>query len=66
MTSTTLTPATTAPHRLGHALRHGPGLALRAIRAFGSAAVGVALLGSYGDERAGVRDPRPEYVRAAE
>ncbi|MFJ7064824.1 hypothetical protein [Streptomyces sp. NPDC101115] len=59
MTATTLTPATTVPHRLG--------LALRAIRAFGSAAVGVVLLGSYADERAaGVRDPRPEYSRAPE
>ncbi|MFD0373112.1 hypothetical protein [Streptomyces sp. NPDC059071] len=58
MTATTLTPATTVPHRLG--------LALRAIRAFGSAAVGVVLLGSYGDEQAGVRAPRPEYSGAPE
>ncbi|MFD5327983.1 hypothetical protein [Streptomyces sp. NPDC127092] len=62
MTATTLTPATTVPHRLGLGL----GLALRAIRAFGSAAVGVVLLGSYGDEQAGVRAPRPEYSRAPE
>ncbi|MFG3347152.1 hypothetical protein ACGF1Z_19030 [Streptomyces sp. NPDC048018] len=56
MTTTTLTPASTLPHRLA--------FGLRAIRAFGAAAVGAVLLGSYGDhdERAGVRDPRPRHL----
>ncbi|MFF5975497.1 hypothetical protein ACFY7C_28715 [Streptomyces sp. NPDC012769] len=55
MTATTLTPATTVPHPLAHALR--------AIRAFGSAAASVVLLGSYdSDEQAGVRSPRPVHV----
>ncbi|MFF4168784.1 hypothetical protein [Streptomyces sp. NPDC001744] len=39
-----------------------PGLALRALRAFGGAAAGVVLLGDYGPPEAGVRDPRPRYV----
>ncbi|MCX2180846.1 hypothetical protein KV205_09935 [Streptomyces sp. SKN60] len=39
------------------------GLALRAVHAFGAAAVGVVLLGSYDDHAAaGVRAPRPEYA----
>ncbi|HEY9369013.1 hypothetical protein [Streptomyces sp.] len=57
MTAATFTPATgTIPRsrRLG--------LALRAIRAYGGAAVGVALLGEYGPPEAGVRDPRPAYA----
>lgn len=56
MTSTTLTPMTGIPYRLA--------FGLRAIRAFGAAAVGVVLLGSYGelDEEAGVRDPRPTHL----
>ncbi|MET9952911.1 hypothetical protein ABZ135_15350 [Streptomyces sp. NPDC006339] len=58
MTATTLTPATTVPHRLDR-LAHG----LRAIRAFGSAAASVVLLGSYdGLEEAGVRSPRPAHL----
>ncbi|MFI8999279.1 hypothetical protein [Streptomyces sp. NPDC053541] len=59
--TTTLAPAPSSavPHRLG--------LVLRAIRAFGAAAVGVVLLGSYQegaerDRRAGVRDPRPAHL----
>ncbi|MFF8598906.1 hypothetical protein ACF065_08345 [Streptomyces sp. NPDC015232] len=54
--TTTLAPASTVPHRLG--------FVLRAIRAFGSAAVGVVVLGSYEerDPRAGVRDPRPAHL----
>ncbi|GGT37046.1 hypothetical protein [Streptomyces purpureus] len=56
MTAATFTPAAAPavprPHRLGPALR--------ALRAFGGAAVAVALLGAY-DERSGVRGPRPEY-----
>ncbi|XIE79621.1 hypothetical protein AB6O49_19645 [Streptomyces sp. SBR177] len=59
--TTTLAPAasSTVPHRLG--------FVIRAIRAFGSAAVGVVLLGSYQegaehDPRAGVRDPRPAHL----
>ncbi|MEV6326157.1 hypothetical protein [Streptomyces sp. NPDC051909] len=59
MTTTTLTPVTGIPHRLAFGLR-----AIRAIRAVGAAAVGVVLLGSYGDEEAGVRDPRPERLAA--
>ncbi|MET8506555.1 hypothetical protein ABZV60_18155 [Streptomyces sp. NPDC004787] len=59
--TTTLAPAPSSavPHRLG--------FALRAIRAFGSAAVGVVLLGSYQEggehgRRAGVRAPRPAHL----
>ena len=53
----------TAPTTLPHRLAFG----LRAIRAFGAAAVGVVLLGSYEDhdERAGVRDPRPTRLNRA-
>ncbi|MER7515040.1 hypothetical protein [Streptomyces sp. NPDC126499] len=60
MTATTLTPATTSSTRIPHRLAFG----LRAIRAFGSAAVGVVLLGSYDEtfaKEAGVRDPRPAH-----
>ncbi|MFJ3585937.1 hypothetical protein ACIPPS_27435 [Streptomyces sp. NPDC090127] len=54
MTTATFTPARTIPrsHRLG--------LALRAIRAYGSAAAEVVVLGRYAEE-AGVRDPRPRH-----
>ncbi|MFH8838589.1 hypothetical protein [Streptomyces sp. NPDC017868] len=34
----------------------------RAIRAFGGAALSVALLGDHGPAGAGIRDPRPEYA----
>ncbi|MEV5968411.1 hypothetical protein [Streptomyces sp. NPDC051921] len=63
MTATTLTPASTAATTLPHRLAFG----LRAIRAFGAAAVGVVLLGSYEDHdgRAGVRDPRPAHLNSA-
>ncbi|MEU9700008.1 hypothetical protein [Streptomyces sp. NPDC047981] len=58
MTTATFTPDRTIPRsrRLG--------LALRAIRAYGSAAVGVVVLGDHGPygERTGVRDPRPRFV----
>ncbi|MFD7321994.1 hypothetical protein ACFV9D_13080 [Streptomyces sp. NPDC059875] len=55
MTTATFTPDRTIPrsHRLA--------LALRAIRAYGGAAVSVVLLGEYAEE-AGVKNPRPEYV----
>ncbi|MGW2200599.1 hypothetical protein [Streptomyces sp. NPDC001774] len=55
MTSATFTPdrSIPRPHRLG--------LALRAIGAYGAAAVSVLLLGEYAEE-AGVRNPRPRYV----
>ncbi|WP_418957735.1 hypothetical protein [Streptomyces tritici] len=53
MTTTTLTPGIPHSRRLA--------LALRAIRAYGGAAVSVVLLGAY-DERAGVKNPRPEYL----
>ncbi|MFJ9808035.1 hypothetical protein ACIRTB_07380 [Streptomyces sp. NPDC101158] len=60
MSATTLTSASTAPTTLPHRLALG----VRAIRAFGAAAVGTVLLGSYEehDERAGVRDPRPRHL----
>ncbi|MFI8826858.1 hypothetical protein [Streptomyces sp. NPDC053431] len=63
MTATTLSPASTAPTTLPHRLAFG----LRAIRAFGAAAVDVVLLGSYEehDPRAGVRDPRPAHLTGA-
>ncbi|MFG2771938.1 hypothetical protein [Streptomyces sp. NPDC048350] len=55
MTTATFTPDRAIPrsHRLA--------LALRAIRAYGSAAVDVVVLGRYAEE-AGVRNPRPEYI----
>ncbi|WP_406861665.1 hypothetical protein ABZO31_14760 [Streptomyces sp. HUAS MG47] len=55
MTAATFTPVPSVPrsHRLG--------LALRAVLAYGGAAVEVVLFGVY-DVRAGVREPRPEYV----
>ncbi|MFH8259559.1 hypothetical protein [Streptomyces roseolus] len=60
MSATTFTLVTTVP-------RPRPGrlaaTTLRAVRAFGSAAVGVALLGDLGPEGAGVRDPRPAHTR---
>ncbi|MFI8963900.1 hypothetical protein ACIGO8_17500 [Streptomyces sp. NPDC053493] len=58
MTATTLTPAPAATLPRSRRL----GLALRAIRAFGSAAVGVTLLGDHGPAEAGVRDPRPRHL----
>ncbi|MEU9995808.1 hypothetical protein [Streptomyces sp. NPDC050848] len=56
MATATFTPDRTIPrsHRLG--------LALRAIRAYGGAAVSVVLLGDHGPREAGVRDPRPAYA----
>ncbi|MFB7517704.1 hypothetical protein [Streptomyces sp. NPDC056144] len=61
MAATTFTLVTTRPRpRLRpHALAR----TLRAIRAFGGAAVSVALLGDYGPPEAGVRDPRPTHIR---
>ncbi|MEU5215310.1 hypothetical protein AB0G79_03805 [Streptomyces sp. NPDC020807] len=65
MAATTFTPvseavttATPRPHARARTAK-----ALRAIRAFGGAAVSVALLGDYGPPEAGVRDPRPARVR---
>ncbi|MGW6564367.1 hypothetical protein [Streptomyces sp. NPDC054975] len=54
MTTATLNPGLPRSHRLG--------LALRAIRAYGGAAVSVVLLGEHGPREAGVRDPRPVYA----
>ncbi|MEU6882097.1 hypothetical protein [Streptomyces sp. NPDC046712] len=55
MTTASLTPGVShVPHF------HRLAFALRAIRAFGGAAVSVVLLGAY-DEEAGVRNPRPAY-----
>lgn len=58
MTATTFTLVTTVPRP-----RHLAARALRAARAFGGAAVGVALLGDLGPEGAGVRNPRPAHTR---
>ncbi|MFF9150280.1 hypothetical protein ACF1BN_36100 [Streptomyces sp. NPDC014861] len=68
MTATTFTLVTTVP-------RPRPRHLMAALRAFGSAAVEVALLGHYGDAPgpgpggataagAGVRNPRPSHVPA--
>ncbi|MFG2642491.1 hypothetical protein ACGFYP_16170 [Streptomyces sp. NPDC048370] len=57
MTTATFTPDRTIPRPTSRRL----GLALRAIRAYGTAAVDVVVLGRYAEE-AGVRNPRPEYV----
>lgn len=57
MATATFTPDRTIPHPRSH---HPVGLALRAIRAYGAAAVGVVVLGEYPEE-AGVRNPRPRY-----
>ncbi|MEU8526198.1 MULTISPECIES: hypothetical protein [Streptomyces] len=54
MTAATLTPAVPHSHRLS--------LALRAVRAYGGAAVSVVLLGDYGPPGAGIRNPRPVYA----
>ncbi|MEU3606712.1 hypothetical protein AB0E83_14890 [Streptomyces sp. NPDC035033] len=58
MTATTFTLVTTVPRP-----RRVAATALRAVRAFGGAAVGVALLGDPGPPEAGVRNPRPAHVR---
>ncbi|MEV6204911.1 hypothetical protein AB0M64_33810 [Streptomyces sp. NPDC051771] len=59
MSATTFTLVTTVP-------RPRPRRLAAALRAFGSAAVDVALLGDYGDTTgrhgAGVRNPRPVYA----
>ncbi|MCT4356843.1 hypothetical protein M5362_27355 [Streptomyces sp. Je 1-79] len=55
MTTATFTPDRTIPRSRRLAL------ALRAIRAYGTAAVDVVVLGRYAEE-AGVRNPRPRYV----
>ncbi|MBT2445039.1 hypothetical protein J7E93_34110 [Streptomyces sp. ISL-36] len=65
MTTASFTPARTLPRpgarsTAGSAARPVT-TALRAIRAFGGAAVGVVLLGRYAQE-AGVKDPRPAHV----
>lgn len=57
MAATTFTLVTTLPRP--HLLT----TTLRALRAFGGAAVSVALLGDYGPPEAGIRDPRPRPVR---
>ncbi|GAA3392669.1 hypothetical protein [Streptomyces roseoviridis] len=66
MTATALTPATTSSTRIPRRTARRPlASGLRAVRAFGSAAVSVVLLGSYDgpDAReAGVRDPRPAHI----
>ncbi|MFG2329651.1 hypothetical protein ACGFMM_08490 [Streptomyces sp. NPDC048604] len=54
MTAATLTPSLPHSRRLA--------LALRAVRAYGGAAVSVVLLGEYGPPGAGIRNPRPEYA----
>ncbi|MFD9032915.1 hypothetical protein ACFVZW_17450 [Streptomyces sp. NPDC059567] len=56
MTTATLAPSVPHSRRLT--------LAVRAIRAFGGAAVNVVLLGVY-EEEAGVRNPRPQYAGRA-
>lgn len=62
MTSATFTPDRTLPRsRTGSQDSRRLTTALRAIGAFTTAAVGVVLLGDYGGEEAGVRNPRPEY-----
>lgn len=55
MTATTFTHVTTIPRPRVRPL----GTALRAIRAFGGAAVGVVLLGDYGPPEAGCQEPSP-------
>ncbi|WP_282697190.1 hypothetical protein [Streptomyces sp. CC208A] len=65
MTATTFTSATTVSRPRPHPHPHPRRLAvsaLRAVRAFGGAAVSVALLGDPGPCGAGVRNPRPEYA----
>ncbi|GGY24516.1 hypothetical protein [Streptomyces omiyaensis] len=57
MSATTFTLVTTVP-------RPRPARLVAALRAFGSAAVGVVLLGDHGPEEAGVRNPRPVYAPA--
>ncbi|MFJ5712049.1 MULTISPECIES: hypothetical protein [unclassified Streptomyces] len=54
MTATTFTLVTTVPR---------PRRFVAALRAFGSAAVGVTLLGDLGPREAGVRNPRPTHTR---
>ncbi|WP_329117708.1 hypothetical protein [Streptomyces sp. NBC_01353] len=58
MTTVTLTPG------VPHSRRLTLTLAVRAVRAFGGAAVNVVLLGVY-EEEAGVRNPRPQYAGRA-
>ncbi|MET9345954.1 hypothetical protein [Streptomyces termitum] len=57
MSATTFTLVTTLP-------RPRPRRLAAALRAFGSAVVGVVLLGDHGPAGAGVRSPRPEYAPA--
>ncbi|KAA6218927.1 hypothetical protein [Streptomyces filamentosus] len=57
MSATTFTLVTSIPRP-----RRFAATALRAVRAFGGAAVGVVLLGDPGPEEAGVRNPRPVYA----
>ncbi|MFE5879997.1 hypothetical protein [Streptomyces hydrogenans] len=66
MTATTFTLVTTVPRPRPRRLA---ATAVRAVRAFGGAAVGVVLLGDLGDlgpAGAGVRDPRPEHAPGAD
>ncbi|NML50073.1 hypothetical protein HHL19_10375 [Streptomyces sp. R302] len=65
MSATTFTLATTAPRLRPHPRprpRAAVATALRAVRAFGGAAVTVALLGGHDHPEAGVRNPRPAYA----
>ncbi|MET9624840.1 MULTISPECIES: hypothetical protein [unclassified Streptomyces] len=61
MTTATFTPARSLPGSRTRPLT----TALRAIRAYGGAAVGVVLLGDHPRE-AGVRNPRPVYRGGAD
>ncbi|MFB7826949.1 hypothetical protein [Streptomyces hydrogenans] len=63
MTATTFTLVTTVPRPRPRRLA---ATAVRAVRAFGGAAVGVVLLGDLGPAGAGVRDPRPVHVPGAD
>ncbi|MFB7101243.1 hypothetical protein [Streptomyces hydrogenans] len=63
MTATTFTLVTTVPRPRPRRLA---ATAVRAVRAFGGAAVGVVLLGDLGPAGAGVRDPRPEHAPGAD
>ncbi|MEU3400333.1 hypothetical protein [Streptomyces filamentosus] len=58
MSATTFTLVTSIPGP-----RRFAATALRAVRAFGGAAVGVALLGDPGPDGAGVGNPRPAHLR---
>ncbi|MCM1950101.1 MULTISPECIES: hypothetical protein [Streptomyces] len=63
MTATTFTLVTTVPRPRPRRLA---ATAVRAVRAFGGAAVGVVLLGDLGPAGAGVRDPRPVHAPGAD